>query len=537
MRVTALARNQYRRGGIALSAAADYQSTTVPAPIGGWDAISPLAAMPPQNAVELVNWFPQPGYIELRNGFLNHSDTGTGEPIGTVMGYQGFDPADNALFAVTDGDVYDVTTATPAITTVVGLTNSRIQKTMFNNGALEVLWCCNGDDDPFYYDGSTWTTTAITGVTGADIVNVASYRNRLWGVLKNSTKACYLGLNSITGPAVAFDVGAQFPRGGYLMAIGVWSSSNTNGPQEYIGFISSYGDIAVYLITDPTNFGSIFYLGTSQVGSPIGRRCLVKLGSDLGLITIDGLVTLSMTLNYDRAVIQAKALTANIRPVMTASAQRQKDLFGWQAISYPRNTMIILNVPIGEESQQEQFVMNTITGAWCRFEGQYANCWEVFEDRAYFGNNDGVVCLADESAGDEGQTLNASVKGAFNPYGILGNIKQWEMILPLVTINTAFPVDPELGLNIDFGEDATMDPIDFTPSTGVAIWNDPDTIWDEALWPGDILASQWCSVSGVGRYASIVMTVSVPWEPVVLLAPLTLRINSFTVQYQVGGVI
>jgi hypothetical protein len=379
--------------------------------------------------------------------------------------------------------------------------------------------------------------TAITGITGADIVNVTSYRNRLWGVLKNSTKACYLGLNAVTGAGAAFDVGAQFPRGGYLQAIGTWSTSNSNGPQEYIGFISSYGDIAVYIITDPTNSGSIFYLGTSQVGSPIGRRCTVKLGADLGLITIDGLVTLSMTLNYDRAIIQAKALSANIRPVMTESARRQGDQFGWQAVSYPRNTMIIMNVPIAEGNLQEQYVMNTITSAWCQFQGQNANCWEIFEDRAYFGDNDGFVCLADEAAGDEGQTLSASVKGAFGAYGALGNVKQWEMILPLVTINTAFPVDPELGINVDFADDAILDPIDFTPASVTPIWNDPLTLWDEAQWPGDILTSQWATVNGLGRFASIVMAVEVPWDEALLLSPLTLRINSFTVSYQIGGLI
>lgn len=515
----------------------DYQSTTIPAPIGGWDAFSPISAMPPQNAIQLINWFPQPGYIELRNGFVNYADTGTGEPVETVMGYQGLDITANALFAVSDGDVFDVTGGSSSATSITGLANSRVQSTMFNNGTVAVRWCCNGDDDPFYFDGSTWTVTSITGVTGPDIVSVTPYRNRLWGVLKDSTKACYLGLNAIDGAAVAFDVGAQFPRGGFLQAIGTWSSSNTNGPQEYIGFISSYGDIAVYLINDPTSSGSVFYLGTSQVGSPIGRRCTCKLGSDLGLLCIDGLVTLSMTLNYDRAVIQANSLSANIRTAMTAAAQRYGDQFGWQAISYPRNTMVILNVPLSENNQQQQYVMNSITRAWCEFEGQYANCWEVFEDRAYFGNNDGVVCLADEAAGDEDQTLSGVVKGAFNPYGIPGNIKQWKMILPLVTINTAYPVNPEMGINIDFADDAVLDPIDFTDASIVAIWNDPDTLWDEALWPGDILASQWVTVVGVGRYASIVMTVDVPWDATILSAPMTLRINSFTVQLSAGGVI
>lgn len=537
MLFTANKQNVSRMGGRAAPASQNYIALPCPAPIGGWDASNPLAAMPPENAVELVNFFPQPGYVELRRGYLNHCDTASAAPVETLMAYQGEDDTTNALFAVSDGDVYDVTNDTPAATTITGLANSRIQKTMFANGAVNVLWCCNGADDPFYFDGTNWTVTGITGVTGADIINVCTYRNRIWGVLKDSTKACYLGLNAITGAAVTFDVGAQFPRGGFLNAIVTWSTSNTNGPQEYIGFVSSYGDVAVYLILDPTSAGSIYYLGTSQVGSPIGRRCFCKFGSDTGLITIDGVVLLSMTLNYDRAVIQAKALTSTIRTAMTQAAQRQGEFFGWQLISYPRNTMAILNVPVAENDSQEQFVQNTVTGAWCRFTGQDANCWEIFNNRAYFGDNDGLVNLADESACDENATLNASMRGAFNAYGDPGHIKQWEMLLPIITIDSSFPVDPQLGLNIDFEENAALVPIDFTSATPTALWNDAATaIWDSSIWPGNQVSVLWQTVNGVGRYASIRMTVSVEWNDD-LTAPRDLQINSFNVILNGGGAI
>ncbi|WP_230681797.1 hypothetical protein, partial [Streptococcus pneumoniae] len=42
----------------------------IPAPVGGWDAQSPLANMPPENAVILDNFIPRAGYVELRRGFV-----------------------------------------------------------------------------------------------------------------------------------------------------------------------------------------------------------------------------------------------------------------------------------------------------------------------------------------------------------------------------------------------------------------------------------------------------------------------------------
>jgi hypothetical protein len=47
--------------------------------------------------------------------------------------------------------------------------------------------------------------------------------------------------------------------------------------------------------------------------------------------------------------------------------------------------MLILNIPtsIG----MEQYVMHTITKSWARFSGFDANCFEIQNDRVYFGSN------------------------------------------------------------------------------------------------------------------------------------------------------
>jgi len=540
MRLTSQREGMVRGAGTTIAAPQTIQGASFPAPIGGWDAMNPLANMPEQNAVQLVNFFPQPGYVELRRGHMIHCDTGTGLPVETVMGYQGTGAATQVLFAVSDGDVFDVTTSPAVATTVTGLLSDRVQHTMFASGGGNVLWCCNGEDVPFYYDGSAWTDTVITGITSGnpeDIVQVAIYRNRIWGVLKDTTVAVVLGLDSITGAITTeFDVGGVFPRGGYLQAIATWGTDVTNGPNEFIAFISSYGDVAMYLITDVTMASGIQYLGTSQIGSPIGRRCVCRVGSDSALVTIDGVIPLSKIINYDRAAIQNQAITANIRTAMTEAAQRQSTFFGWQLVSYARNTMAILNVPVAENEVQDQFVMNTVTGAWCRFTGQNANCWEVFDNFAYFGGNDGVVRLADVASGDEDQTLEADMQTAFNYYGMRGRLKQWEMIRPLITINTAFPTTPYIGVNVDFGSNAVLSPIQFTPAAPVAVWNDPSTLWDSAQWPGDVQSSDWASLNGLGYCASVRMTVSIPWEAN-LATPRTLRFNSFDVLLEAGGFI
>ncbi len=511
------------------------KGVSIPAPVGGWDVYNPLAAMPSQNAVQLINFFPQPGYVELRRGHLIHCDTSTGLPVESVMGYMSQDTTKDKLFAASNGTLFDVTSATPS-TIATGFGSNRWQFTDFAGTGGSFLWMCNGVDVPRYWDGTTLQTTGLTGAgfTPSDIISVAVYRQRLWGVLKNSTKAVYLGLDSVTGACGVFDVGNQFINGGYLQAIGVWSTDATDGPQEYISFISSQGDVAVYIIQDPTIAEGIAYRGRAEISQPVGWRCLTKIGSDLGVITLDGVLPLSQVLSYDKAALIGASITKNIKGAITESVRTAKDHFGWQLHSYPRNTMAILNVPLIEGTNQEQYVMNTLTGAWGRFQGQYANCWEVFLDIPYFGDNDGVVRQADVSAGDENQTLSADMIGAFNYYDLRGQLKNWTMIRPNITIAQTFPVQPKIGLNVDFETNAVLDPFDFLSGSPLPLWN--SAIWNVSTWPGNISAITWTGIEGYGYCASVRMTVTIPWDTT-LINPQALRINGFDEQYQPGAFI
>lgn len=533
MRLTAIKEGTYNGAGRRLPAPVQALGSSVPAPIGGWDAYSPISAMPPQNALALVNWFPQPGYVELRRGFLEFADTGTGGPIESLMAYQAPDTALNTLLAASGGEIFSVGLGT-STSVGSGYGSNRWQSAEFITSGGAYLWMCNGEDTPVYWDGATLTATVITGITASDIIYVEQYKSRLWGVMRDSTEAIYLPVDSIQGAANTFDVGTYFLNGGYLLAIGTWSTTNNNGPDQYIAFISQYGDVVVFQIDDPGDATKIYYRGTSTLSTPIGRRCLCKIGSDLGIITIDGVLPLSSVLSYDKAALIGASITKNIRQAMTQAAQDYGDQFGWELTSYPRNTMAILNVPVITGDEQQQFVMNTITGAWCKFEGQNGNCWAVFEDHAYFGGNDGIVRIADAASGDENQTLSADMRCAFNYYGERGREKRWSMTRPSITIDQSFPVQPYMGLNTDFSENAELAPVEFTSGTDLPLWD--DALWDEAIWPGVTTQANWFSIAGLGYCASIRMTVEIPWSDE-LASPRELKVNGFDMLYAYGGFI
>lgn len=496
---------------------------SIPACVEGWDAISPLSNMRPARAVAVDNIFPQAGYVELRRGHDAHSDTGSAEPVESLMAYHGADGTLD-LKAASNGTLWDVTTATP-VSEVTTLTSNRWQHVNFTTiDGLNVLWVCNGADDTRRWDGTSWTTNALSGIADTDVINVSVFKGRLWLVENNTLNPWYLAVGAVQGTATEFPLQGVFKRGGFLMSIGTWSLDAGAGPDDIIAFISSRGEVAVYSGIDPA--ADFTLKGVYNVAPPIGRRCLTEVGGDLMLITIDGVLPLSQALVVERSVQQAVAITRNIQPVVTQSGRDWGANFGWQLISYPRGTRAILNVPVTAGAGQRQYVMNTLTGAWCRFLGQEANCWEVFNDRLFFGGNDGIVYEADIGGSDNGVAIEWDLRTAFNYFHKRGKLKRWTMCRPL--LRTDGIVEPGLAINVDFGEDAVIS-VPESVQPAVAVWD--TAVWDVDVWPvEERTVTDWQVVTGTGYCASVRMAGS----SLANSAPI-LRVNGFDLLIEDGG--
>lgn len=525
MRLTALLQRNRRTGGGSPVA----RGESVPPPIGGWDSISPLAIMPPDRAIYIDNWFPQPGYVEIRKGYIEHSDTAEGTPVESLMPYHGESTSDDALFAAADDVIYDVTTDTPS-SEVTSLNNVRFQHVNFTTSGGHFLWICNGADTPRYYNGTSWNTATITGITSTDIVHVNVHKNRLWFVLTDSTTAAYLPVNQIQGVATTFELGGLFNLGGYLVAMGTWSIDGGDGPEDYAAFVSSKGQVAIYSGIDPDSAETWSLVGVFQIGPPIGRRCFTRLGADLAVVSIDGVLPISRAMVVERGAAINAALTANIQPTMNQAARDWSDNFGWELASYPKGTRVILNVPAQENSSQQQYVMNSVTGAWCRFLNMQANCWAVWKDRLFFGGNDGIVYEADVGGSDNGDPVTADLRTAFNYFSQRGNLKRWTMCRPSVT--TDGQVALGIAFNVDFADNAPISVPDSSIVPG-AEWD--SAVWDEDVWPEDQRTIiDWTTVSGIGYCASIRAKVNALSTGGADLAP-TLQVNGFDVLMESGA--
>ena len=499
---------------------------SAPAPVEGWDAVSPRAGMDPKRAIVLDNWFPQPGYVEVRKGYSSWSTgMGSSTPVQTLMVYNGLTNATNKMFGIAGGTIYDCTSSGAASSTgVTSLSSSRWQYVNYTTSAgTAYLWCVSGADDPRHYNGSAWATPSVTGVTGADIINVNVHKKRLWGILTQSMDACYFALDSISGAATKFPLGSVMQKGGYLVAMGTWTLDAGLGPDDYAVFISSRGQVAVYQGTNPA---SDFTLqGVFDIGPPIGYRCFRKVAGDLAVVTLDGVLPLSKALGTDRGAAAEIAMTLRINNAMNVAAQSYASNFGWELTTYPKGTAAILNVPLSENSSQHQYVMNTLTGAWCRFTGWNANTFAVFNDSLYFGSNIGIVYKAWTGAIDGATAITATGQTAYNYYGMLGTDKRFTALQPLITTDQT--VTPAIGISTDYRDNAIVS----TPSAS----STASALYDSAIYDTDVYAvesrssSDWTTISGVGQCAAIHFRATSSSASTIII-----QLNGFNITFEPG---
>jgi len=474
------------------------RTSSLQAPTGGLNAKDPIAAMKETEAVTLENWFPTPSSVDIRNGMVEHV-TGMSAVQTLALYNDGVTPK---LFGVAGNSIYDVTTAGPVGAAVVsGLTNSRFQSLNMGTAGGFYLMMVNGADKLQYYDGSVWTvdggTYIITGVDTADCIHINNFKNRVWLIEKESFNAWYLPVSSIGGAAANLDLSGLFRLGGYLMAMANWTIDNAAGVDDYAAFITSEGEVALYRGTDPSSSTTWALVGTFRMGRPIGRRCFCKAGADVLVITTDGAFPLSKALLTDRSQLNLAA-TDKISPIFNQDIQSYGTVFGWQPIIHPFGQKLIINVPTTEETEAHQYVMNTTHGAWTKFTGWEAICWEVLGDLLYFGGADGVY-QADTGLSDNDSEITCVAQQAFSYFGNRTGIKKWSMARCIFT--STGTVNPAILLNVDFAENRTTVPPSYTGSDG-SIWDVAP--WDTSSWTsGDTITKRWQTVTGVGYAGGI----------------------------------
>ena len=423
------------------------QPVAFPAPTGGWVENLNIATGGPGTARVMENIFPGVQGCRVRGGRKKVATVGA--RVKSMFTYQS--GVVNRMFAATSAAIYDITGLIPSTVptaAVSGMASGYWSTVQMGTAGGEFLVAVNGTDTPRTFDGTTWATTAITGVTSSELSYVSKHKSRLWFVQKNSLKAWYLPVDSIAGAAADLSLAGIMQRGGALMFIATWSQDAGDGQDDRIVFVSTEGEVAVYQGSNPASAADWSLVGLYNITKPLGPKCHFPAGGDLVIGTETGLIPLSAVTQKDPAAMDVSALSVAIEQswrdqVKRRTVDQPMELFKW-----PRENMLMVSLP---HDQTTSFVANIQTGAWCKYIGWDVQAATVFRDQMYIGDRAGFVYAAEVGGSDEG----AATGGAFVP-----TVDNWDFatagpgVLALASINVG--AGPTTGLtNFALSSDGT----------------------------------------------------------------------------------
>lgn len=510
------------------------QIKTFPAPVSGWIAnqnlLTPNARKPDGSTVQgasvLTNWFPTATGLRMRGGSELFATVGNeNDSVQSLFQYLSGGVAN--LFAATPGEIYDITNPIVPFEVplwdgtnllVDDLGNFLIGESSTLNASVDLLasgdWSVqqfatpggtflrivNGVDTPLVFDGSVWATTpAITGVDPTTLSFVFASKFRLWFIQKGTCNIYYLAPNSIGGAATLLPLGGIFSLGGSLIFGGTWSIESGDGPSEQTVFVTSEGEVATYVGSDPSDASTWQRQGVFRVGKPLGPNAFMRAGGDLLMATNIGLIPLSSAFQRDVTALAPVAVSYSIEIEWNKAVASSTPL--WQVEIWPTKQMMLVAPPNPSGDVPQIFAANVRTGAWAPFTGWNVTCMQVFQDRLFFGSTAGAVVEAEVTGADQGLAYTCTVVPLFDPLKSPAALKTG-LESRIVTRATSAP-NPKLSLQADYVVNLPAAPDD----TSMAAANTWGTgVWGTAQW-GTAADKQtfqsWQSTPGAGYSLSV----------------------------------
>lgn len=465
---------------------ADARSYTHPAPYGGWNARGNLANMDPLDAIQMDNIFPGVQEVQLRKGCVDWV-TGFATPLKSLLAYSA--GAVSKLFASTNTGIHDVTASGTAGAAVTSCTSGLWSYVNFATPGGRFLVAANGVDAVKNYDGATWTTPAITGVTPANLFYVTTHQKRLWFVENGSMNIWYLPVESIAGAAVQFPVGSLFKKGGSVAAIGSWTMDSGSGLNDLFVIVTTEGEMAAYQGSDPASSTTWALVGVYETPRPLGRQPLLDFGGELLFLSQNGLIPVSK-LAQSVIIDRSQQVSFKIDGAFLDAANLYSVNTGWQMITHKAANLLLVNIPVSTDTLSYQFVMNTITKAWCRFTGWNASAWATLGGQLFFAGGS-KVSQAWTGVNDAGAAIQGRVLQAYTPLG-LRRQKQIALVRPNLGFSGAAQLS--MALDTDFKTFNGQTVLAYNPVSLSGVWDSSD--WDFALWDGgaEVIEPTWMTV-------------------------------------------
>lgn len=500
---------------------------SVQAPIGGWNLRDAIDDMPKEDAYILDNLFPDLGSCNIRKGYTSYATGMTGD-VETLMEWHV--GANRFHIAAANNKLWDITGGGAAsdITGGATITNDQWQWVQFDDaGGGARIGIVNGSDAPLIITESggnpavSSMTISGSGLTPANLKGVNIFKNRSYFWDGTSQDFWYSATNALGGALTKFPLGRVTGFGGNLVSMGTWTVDGGDGVNDMAVFIMSTGDVVIYEGDDPSNIWRL--AGIFRIGEPLSIRGVKKFGPDLLVMTRDGYIPLSQNLTA------AKAKTASISDKINSEVARMAQLYsvnyGWEFIHYAKGTRILFNIPISS-TEVHQHVVNTKTGAWCRFKGYNAKTWGIYNSELYFGGAGGIVYKADDGYQDDGAVITGEAMQSWNYFGSRERLKEWTASQVVFRTNATSLV---YGTNLQTDFNIGSEPATWGSTTTVSSPWGAGTPWGSP-WASPVEAyTDWRSESAIGYNAALRLLVTTTGQEISWL--------STNHMYKLGGLV
>lgn len=372
---------------------------------------------------------------------------------------------------------------------------------------------------------------AFTGVNTNVLSYVWAYKSRLFFIEENSMNAWYLPIDSIGGAATKLPMGGLFTLGGSLLFGASWSldTSGDGGLSEQCVFVSTEGEVVVFQGDNPAVASTWSRVGTYKIGKPLGPKAFIRAGGDLVIATSIGFVPLSQAIQRDIAALSPAAVSYKIETEWNNFVELRAGS-NWCCEVWPSSQMVVIALPTVNYQPATMLVSNARTGAWAEYTNWDGNCLKVFNDRLFFGSQDGKVIEANVSGADEGNTYT----GLWVP---LFDDRRTPEMRKIAMNGRAFmrgPKEPSPTVNCQF------DYVYNQYSTGSAPVIAEGSEWGVGIWglsvwgSADVLNNynQWISMAGSGyAFAPDVQITSG------FIVPLDTELIRFELTYDQGDIL
>ena len=353
---------------------------------------------------------------------------------------------------------------------------------------------------------------SISGLTPNNVVSLAVWKSRVWLVETNSSRAWYLGVNAIFGPAISFDFGFKSQKGGSLVGLWNWSYDGGSGMDTLLVGVTTGGDVVIYQGTNPADATQFGLKGVWYVGAvPAGRRCCTDFGGDLLVLGSLGLVPLSKLVIGNSVLDRSQYATAKIQNLVNNLLTALGPTWGWQVVVHPQDNCLLVVVP-PQSGAYGQLAMSFATRGWSQYRDLPIIHAAAYQGQLYFGTPNGRICVNQDyvdnvtlSNPSQYTPVKFSLVTAFWNGGN-SRRKQLRRVVPTFLTQGAPPVwTAEARYGYDLSEAANASGLPAV--NGVALWD--SALWDSGAWgSGSYVSAQSAQGEAGGSNSSVAVALS-----------------------------